>query len=60
MKRDYYILNNGRLSRERNTLFFEKYGDNGFSEGRKPIPVFGRTQTDPGGNGKHSLLFRRK
>lgn len=39
MKRDYYILNNGRLSRERNTLFFEKYGDDGRSEGRKPIPV---------------------
>ncbi|MBU4445852.1 type I-B CRISPR-associated endonuclease Cas1b [bacterium] len=39
MKRDYYILNNGRLSRERNTLFFEKYGEDGGVEKKKPIPV---------------------
>ncbi|MBU1662943.1 MAG: type I-B CRISPR-associated endonuclease Cas1b [Chloroflexi bacterium] len=39
MKRDYFILNNGRLSRERNTLFFEKYGEDGNVEKKKPIPV---------------------
>ncbi|HDP67999.1 MAG TPA: type I-B CRISPR-associated endonuclease Cas1 [Candidatus Marinimicrobia bacterium] len=39
MKRDYFIINNGRLSRERNTLFFEKYGEDGVSKGRKPIPI---------------------
>ncbi len=39
MKRDYYILNNGRLSRKDNTLFFEKYDENGGIAGKKPIPV---------------------
>lgn len=39
MKRDYYILNNGRLSRKDNTLFFERYGADGDVEGKKPIPV---------------------
>ena len=39
MKRDYYIINNGRLSRKDNTLFFEKYGEDGGIAGKKPIPV---------------------
>jgi CRISPR-associated protein Cas1 len=39
MKRDYYILNNGRLSRKDNTLFFEKYDEDGEIAGKKPIPI---------------------
>lgn len=39
MKRPYYILNDGRLSRKDNTIFFEKTGNKDEEPTRKPIPV---------------------
>ena len=39
MKRNYYILNNGRLKRKDNTFLYEKYQDNGEVEAKTTIPV---------------------
>jgi len=39
MKRNYYILSNGRLSRKDNTLLFEKYSDGDAKNQKKTIPV---------------------
>jgi len=39
MKRPYYILNDGRLSRKDNTIFFDKVEKDSGSTFRKPIPV---------------------
>jgi len=39
MKRPYYILNDGRLSRKENTIFFDKVETESGPAARKPIPV---------------------
>lgn len=39
MKRPYYILNDGRLSRKENTIFFDKVETDDGPAARKPIPV---------------------
>ena len=39
MKRNYYILNNGRLRRKDNTFLYERYSEQGDVENKKVIPV---------------------
>ena len=39
LKRNYYILNDGRLRRKDNTFLYEKYSENGKVELKKTIPV---------------------
>lgn len=39
LKRNYYILNDGRLRRKDNTFLYEKYSDKGEVELKKTIPI---------------------